>query len=131
MARSRWLRNAAINAPASEGNSTRGKVRGVRISGVVHPPAARADGSRCREAPGSPSHQRRRGHQVRVKPDTDASRRLIVRADKPASPSSSRTTLGPRQGARPRFDEDEHVRRGHRRRLFADDREEHLPVMGN
>ena len=37
---------------------------------------------------------------VERNPDTLASRRLMVRADRPASPSSSRTTPRPRRGAR-------------------------------
>ena len=102
MARSRWVRNAARSASTSAGASTRGRVRGVRISGTPPRPrrapgrrAARLAGTGLRRTPVSS-----RAHRYAYRPRTLDSRRAIVRAARPASPSSSRTTRSPRRGAR-------------------------------
>jgi hypothetical protein len=77
---------------------TRGRVRGVRISGTLRPPrfGLRVDN------PWGTGLFRTTPRMTRYSnsPVTEASRRLMVRADSPASPSSIRTTVAPRRGRR-------------------------------
>jgi hypothetical protein len=84
---------------ASQGFSTRGRVRGVRKTGTERPrpPPRRVaipPGTGFTSTPASP-----RNLKYSNNPEIDARRRLIVRADSPASPSSNRTTPRPRRGA--------------------------------
>jgi hypothetical protein len=104
MARSRWVRNAARSASTSAGASTRGRVRGVRISGI--PPLPR-------RAPGRRA-ARLAGTGLRRTPVSSRAHRYAYRP---------RTPL--------RGQESKHVRSGHHGRLLADDLEEHLQVVGH
>jgi hypothetical protein len=74
---------------------TRGKVRGVRINGT------RRFGLRI-DNPCGTGFFVTTPRMIRYsnRPLTEAKRRLIVRADNPASPSSIRTTPTPRRGCR-------------------------------
>jgi hypothetical protein len=95
------VRNAVINASTSAGLITRGNVRGARMSGTPRVARwlgrriARPRGTGLRVTPVSP-----RMIRYSYSPASVARRRLIVRADSPASPSSIRTTVAPRRGAR-------------------------------
>jgi hypothetical protein len=97
MARSRHRRSAPNKAFTSSGSSTLGNMRGVRTSGTpLRRPRRRVDNPRgtglALTTPTILNHPKN--------PDTVATRRLIVRADKPASPSASRTTLPSPRGRR-------------------------------
>ena len=89
------MRNAASRASASPGSMTRGNVRGVRISGTLR------FGRRV-DNPCGTGFLATTPRMIRYsnRPLTEARRRLIVRADNPASPSSIRTTDTPRRGRR-------------------------------
>ena len=92
------MRNAARNASASSGSITRGNVRGVRISGTPRPPRS---GLRVANPRGTGFFATTpRMIRYSYSPVIEASRRLMVRADRPASPSSMRTTVAPRRGSR-------------------------------
>ena len=98
IARSRCVRSAPIKASASSGSITRGSVRGVRISGT---PRTALLGVRVDNPCGTGFFvMTPRMIRYSNRPVTEASRRLIVRADSPASPSSIRTTPAPRLGWR-------------------------------
>jgi hypothetical protein len=96
IARSRNVRNAASSAVTSGGVNTRGSSRGARINGTPRRPGRRVAKPRGTGLPiTSP-----RASKYANNPDTVASRRLIVEAASPTSPSANRTTLPPRRGAR-------------------------------
>jgi hypothetical protein len=97
IARSRHRRSAPNKAFTSPGSSTFGNVRGVRTSGrALRRPRRRVDNPRgtgvALTAPMIVNQPKN--------PDTVATRRLIVRADRPASPSARRTTLPSPRGRR-------------------------------
>ena len=100
--RLRCVRRAAANASMSTGDMTRGKVRGARTRGTPRTPGrpldrlvARPRGTGLTVTPASI-----RTTRYLNRPETLESRRMIVRAAIPDSPSSSRTTFDPRLGAR-------------------------------
>jgi hypothetical protein len=94
-ARSRCVRSAPASRPASPGGKIRGSVRGTRTSGPVRdrrdPPCRRV--SRPRGTGLRPAGVSPRATRYAYRPDTDDTRRAIVRADSPDSPSASRTTV--------------------------------------
>ena len=96
IARSRRVRNAPSSRSTSPGESTRGNVRGVRTSRTPPRPRrparrpANPRGTGLRATPASP-----RASRYSNRPATLDSRRAIVRAANPGSPSSIRTTRSP------------------------------------
>ena len=98
-----------------------------RRSDQRHAATASVAASTNPAAPGSPS-SRRTTPDSEYRPDTDDSRRLIVRADNPDSPSTRRTTVRVARRVTLRRDERQHIRRRHRQRVPGDRREEQLQV---
>jgi len=95
IARSRCLRSAPTSRSASSGDKILGNVRGTRTSGAIRdrivPPWRRV--SRPRGTGLTRTGVSPRATRYAYRPDTDDSRRAIVRADNPDSRSASRTTL--------------------------------------